>query len=130
MGLKLECLTRLIVEDLRFGRWPTNCLVKRKAIQAYFLDVQTQILTYRQEERFDFAVSYVFDIKTRIFAIDSVFIESKSGSFNQFGYSNLVLEEDKLVLLKETKLDNLSKLPVSNLVMLEISRTSGDKKSL
>ena len=123
-------LTRLIIEDLGVGKWPTSCLAKRKAIKAYVQNIQTQVLTYRQEERFDFIVSHVFDIKTRIFAIDSVFMESKSSSFNQFGYSDLALEEDKFVLLKETKLDSLSKLPICKVVMIEIPKVSGGKKSL
>lgn len=57
-------------------------------------------------------------------------MESKSSSFNQFGYSDLALEEDKFVLLKETKLDSLSKLPICKVVMIEIPKVSGGKKSL
>lgn len=129
MGLKLERLTRLIMEDLEVGKWPTNCLEKRKAIKSYVQAAQTRVLAYRQEERFDFIISHVFDIKTRIFAIDSVFMESRSSSFNQFGYSDLALEEDKFVLLKETRLNNLSKLPACKVVMIEILKANGNKKS-
>ena len=118
------------MEDLGVRKWPTSCSAKRMAIKAYVQDVQTQVLTWRQEKQFDFIVSHVFDIKNRIFAIDSVFMESKSSSFNQFGYSDLVLEEDKFVLLKETKLDNLSKLPVCKVVMTDMPRVNGGKKSL
>lgn len=128
--MKLERLTRLVIEDLGVGKWPTSCLVKRKAIQAYVQYVQTQILACGQDERFDFIASHVFDIKTRIFAIDSVFMESKSSSFNQLGYSDLALEEDKFVLLKETKLDSLVKLPVCKVVMIEIPKANGGNKSL
>jgi hypothetical protein len=128
--MKFERLTRLIIEDLGVGKWPTSCLVKRKAIKAYVQDVQTQVLACSQDERLDFIVSHVFDIKTRIFAIDSVFMGSKSSSFNQFGYSDLVAEEDKFVLLKETKLDNLVKLPVCKVVMIEIPQVNGGNKSL
>lgn len=128
--MKLERLTRLIMEDLGVGKWPTSCVVKRKAIQAYVQYVHVQILARRLDERFDFISSHVFDIKTRIFAIDSVFMESKSSSFNQFGYSDLALEEDKFVLLKETKLDNLSKLPACKVVMIEIPKSNGGKKYL
>jgi hypothetical protein len=127
--MRLECLTRLIIEDLSFGKWPTSCLVRRKAIQAYVQYVQTQVLACSQDERFDFIVSHVFDIKTRIFAIDSVFMESKSSSFNQFGYHDLALEEDKFVLLKETKLNNLAKLPVCTVVMVNIPKVNGGYKS-
>lgn len=125
--MELKHLTRLIIEDLGFGKWPTSCLVKRKAIQAYVQDVQTQVLACSQDERFNFIAFHAFDIKTRIFAVDSVFMESKSSSFNQLGYSDLALEEDKFVLLKETKLDNLAKLPVCKVVMIEIPKANGSK---
>lgn len=127
--MRSERLTRLIIEDLGVGKWPTSCLVKRKAIQVYIQYVQTQVLACRHDERFDFIVSHVFDIKTRIFAIDSVFMEAKSSSFNQFGYSDLALEEDKFVLLKETKLNNISKLSECKVVMIEILKANGGKKS-
>ena len=129
VGLEQECLTGLIMEDLGAGKWPTNCLVKRKAIKAYVQNAQVQALARRREERFNYLVSHVFDIKTRIFAIDSVFMESKSSSFNQFGYSDLALEKDKFVLLKETSLDNLSKLPICKVVLIDIPRINGGKKS-
>lgn len=128
--LELDCLTRSIIEDLGVGKWPTGCLEKRKAIKAYVQNAQTQILTCKQEDRFDLIISHVFDLRNRIFAVDSVFMESKSSSFNQVGYSNLALEEDKFLLLKETKLSDLSKLPVCKVVMVEIPKVNGGKKSL
>ena len=56
-------------------------------------------------------------------------MESRSSSFNQLGYSDLALEKDKFVLLKETRLDNLSKLPICKVVLIDIPRINGGKKS-
>lgn len=128
MRLELEHLRRLILEDLAAGKWPSACVVKRRAIKAYVHNVQSQISIHKQKKRFDFIASHVFDIRNRIFAIDSIFLESKSNSFNQIGYSGLVLEKDKFCLLKETKLSNLSKLPDCKVIMLEILRKTGVKK--
>lgn len=129
-SLEQKCLIGSIMKDLGVGKWSTNCLAKRKAIKAYVQNAQTQVLSSRRGKRFDFIVSHVFDIRTRIYAIDSVFMESRSSSFNQLGYSDLALKEDKFVLLKETKLENLSKLPECKVVMIDIPKINGGKKSL
>jgi hypothetical protein len=126
---ELKRLKRSILEDLEVGKWPTDCIVKRKAIKIYIQELQTQFVTYKQEKRFDFIISYVFDIINRIFAIDSAFTESKSSSFNQVGYSDFVLNKDKFVLLKETKLLNLSKLPMCKVVMVDIAKIYGGTRS-
>jgi len=117
-----------ILEDLKGEKWPTDCIIKRKAIKDYLQNVQNQILTYKREQRLDFIASHVFDIRNRIFAIDTVFIESKSRSYNQVGYSDLTLKAHKFVLLKQTKFTNLAKLPSCKVVMVEISMLNRDKR--
>ena len=129
-GLEPERFKRSILEDLKGDKWPTDCLIKRKNINDYVRDVQNQILLCKREQRLDFIVSHVFDLRNRIFSIDKVFSESKSSSFFQVGYSDLELKSHKFVLLKQTKLINLSKLPPCKVVMVEVPKTSGGKRSL
>lgn len=130
VGVESKCLKRSILEDLGVGKWPTSCMEKRKAIKTYVQNIQTQVLVCKPEKRFDFITLHVFDIRNRIFALDSVFMESKNSSFNQVGYRNLISDVDKFALLKETKLSNLSRLPICKVVMRDIYKANGSKKSL
>jgi retron-type reverse transcriptase len=121
---------RSILEDLKGGKWPTDCIIKRKAVNNYVQNVQNHILRYKKEQQLDFITSHVFDIKNRIFAIDAVFTESKSSSYGQVDYSDLTLKSHKFVLLEQTKLANVSRLPACKIIMVEIPKTSRGKKSL
>ena len=77
--LESERLKYSILEDLKGDKWPTNCLIKRKAIIDYVQNVQNQILICKREQKLDLVASHVFDIRSRIFAIDTVFTKSKRG---------------------------------------------------
>ena len=123
-------LKRSILENLKGDKWPTDCLLKRKSINDYVQNVQNQILSCKREQQLDLIVSHVFDIRNRIFSIDKVFNESKSSSYDRVGYSDLTRKSDKFVLLNQTKLINLSKLPPCKVVMVEIPKTKGGKRSL
>lgn len=89
-------------------KWPSDYVTGRKAIHNYIQDVRNQILFCKREKRLDFITTHVFDIRNRIFSIDKVFIESKSSSYGQVDYSDLTLKSHRFVLLKQTKLTNLS----------------------
>lgn len=128
--IESERFKRSILEDLKGDKWPTDCQIKRKDINDYVQNVQNQILRCKREQRLDFIVSHVFDIRNRIFSIDKVLSESKSSSYFQVGYSDLSRKSDKFVLLKQTKLINLSKLPPCKVVMVEIPKANGGKRSL
>lgn len=119
-----------VLEDLKSGKWPTDCLVKRKAIKDYVENIQIQILTYKKEQQLDFITPLIFDVRNRILAVDIVFAEGKNSSYSQVGYSDLTLKADKLILLNQTKLSNLSKLPQCKIVMVEVFKNNGSKKSL
>ena len=119
-----------ILEDLKGDKWPTDCIQKRKAIHQYVQKVQNQILRYKGEQQLEFIASQVFDIRNRIFSIDKVLNDSKSSSYGQVGYSDLTLKCHKFILLKQTKLTNLSKLPSCKIVMVEIPKANGGKRSL
>jgi retron-type reverse transcriptase len=129
-GLESDRLKRSILEDLGGEKWPSDCIIKRKAITDFVQNVQKQILPYKREQRLDFIASHVFDIRNRIFAIDNVFNKSKSSCYGQVGYSDLTLKSHKFILLKQTKLSNLSKLPPCKIVMVEIPKANGCKGSL
>jgi len=128
--IESERLKCSILEDLKSEKWPTDCIIKRKAINDYVQNVQNQILLYKGEQRLDFITTHVFDIKNRIFSIDKIFSESKSSSYSQVDYSDLNLKSQKFVLLKQTKLTNLSKLPPCKIVMVEIPKANGGRRSL
>lgn len=128
--IESERLKCSILEDLKSEKWPTDCIIKRKAINDYVQNVQNQILHYKGEQRLDFITTHVFDIKNRIFSIDKIFSESKSSSYGQVDYSDLNLKSQKFVLLKQTKLTNLSKLPPCKIVMVEIPKANGGRRSL
>lgn len=128
--LESECLKRSILEDLIRGKWPTDCIIKRKAITDYVQNVQDQILICKKEQQLELIAFYVFDIRNRIFAIDAVFNESKSKSYGQVGYSDLTLKVHKFILLEQTKLSNLSELPPCKIVMVETPKTNAGKESL
>lgn len=128
--IESECFKRSILEDLKGEKWPTDCIKKRKYINDYVQSVQNQILVYKGEQRLEFIASYVFDIRNRIFSINKVFNKSKSSSYGQVGYSDLTLKSHKFILLKQTKLTNLSELPSCKIVMVEIPKTNGGKRSL
>ena len=68
--------------------------VKYQGVQ----NVQNQILRYKKEQRLDFIAFHVFDIRNRIFSIDKVLNESKSSSYDQVGYSDLIRKSDKFVV--------------------------------
>ena len=128
--IESEDLKYLILEDLRSEKWPTDCIIKRKAIKDYVHRVQNQILSCKREQRLDLVSTSVFDIRNRIFSIDKIFSKSKSSSYGQVGYSDLSLKIHKFVLLEQTKLTNLSKLPACKIVMVEIPKATGGKRSL
>jgi RNA-directed DNA polymerase len=128
--IESDRLKRSILEDLKGEKWPTNCIIKRKSIKDYVENVQTQILLCKREQQLDFITSHVFDIKNRIFAIDAVFAESKGTSYGQVGYNDLTLKSDKFVLLEQTKLANISKLPPCKIVRVEIPKANGSRRSL
>jgi hypothetical protein len=130
VGLESEQLKRSILEDLKSGKWPTDCLMKRLAIKNYVQNVQNQILIYEKKPQLDLIALHVFDIRNRIFAIDTVFTQTKSSSYNQVGYSDFTLKFHKYTLLMQTKLSNLSKLPSCKVVTVEISKTEKAKRLL
>nr|WAK84998.1 hypothetical proteine [Amicula sp. isolate GU52X-4 cfCalB7] len=119
-----------ILKDLNGDKWPTDCVIKRKAINDYVKCVQNQILLCKREQQLDFVAANVFDIRNRIFSIDKIFSESKSSSYGLVGYSDLILKSHKFVLLEQTKLINLLKLPLCKIVMVEISKANGEKRSI
>jgi retron-type reverse transcriptase len=128
--IESERFKRSILEDLKGDKWPTDCIKKRKVINDYVQSVQNQILFCKGEQQLEFIASHVFDIRNRIFSINKVFNESKSSSYGQVGYSDLTLKSHKFILLKQTKLINLSKLPPCKIVMVEIPKANGGKRSL
>lgn len=129
--IESESFKRSILEDLKGEKkWPTDCIKKRKDINDYVQSVQDQILVCKGEQRLEFIASHVFDIRNRIFSIDKVFNKSKSSSYGQVGYSDLTLKSHKFILLKQTKLTNLSKLPPCKIVMVEIPKANGGERSL
>lgn len=128
--IESERFKHSILEDLKSEKWPADCINKRKAINDYIQSVQNQILFCKGEQRLEFIASHVFDIRNRIFSINKVFNESKSSSYGQVGYSDLSLKSHKLILLKQTKLSNLSKLPPCKIVMVEIPKANGGKRSI
>jgi RNA-directed DNA polymerase len=128
--IESERFKRSILEDLKSEKWPTDCIKKRKAINDYVQSIQNQILHYKREQQLEFIASQVFDIRNRIFSINKVFNESKSSCYGQVGYSDLTLKSHKFILLQQTKLINLSKLPPCKIVMVEIPKANGGKKSL
>lgn len=125
-----ERFKRSILEDLTGDKWPTDCIKKRKAIHEYVQKVQNQILHCKGEQQLEFIASKVFDIRNRIFSIDKVFNEFKSSSYGQADYSDLTLKCHKFILLEQTKLINLSKLPSCRIIMVEMSKANGGKKLL
>ena len=124
---RLKCS---ILEDLKGDKWPTDCIKKRKAINEYVQKVQNQILHCKGEQQLEFIASQMFDIRNRIFSIDKVFNDSKSSSYGQVGYSDLTLKCHKFILLEQTKLTNISKLPPCKIVMVEIPKANEGKRSL
>jgi len=130
VGIESERLKHSILEDLKSEKWPTDCINKRKAINDYVQSIQNQILLCKGEQRLEFIASHVFDIRNRIFSINKVFDESKSSSYGQVGYSDLILKSHKFILLKQTKLINLSELPPCKIVMVEIPKANGGNRSL
>lgn len=128
--IESERLKRSILEDLEGEKWPTDCIKKRKAVNDYVQNMQNQILLCKREQRLEFIAASVFDIKNRIFSIDKVFNKSKSSSYGQVGYIDLILKSHKFILLKQTKLTSLSELPPCKVVMVEIPKANGGKRSL
>ena len=119
-----------ILEDLKGDKWPTDCIKKRKAVRDYVQRVQNQILLCKGEQQLDLLAANVFDIRNRIFSIDKLFSESKSSNYGLAGYSDLILKSDKFVLLEQTKLINLSNFPSCKIVMVEILKANGGRRSL
>jgi len=128
--LESEHLKCSILEDLKGDKWPTDCIKKRKAVMNYVRCVQNQILLCKGEQRLDLIAANVFDIRNRIFSIDKIFTESKSSNYGLVGYSDLTLKAHKFVLLEQTKQINLSKLPSCKIVMVEIPKANGRRRSL
>lgn len=128
--IESERLTRSILKDLKNKTWPTDCTIKRKAVKAYIQNVQNQTLIVKKKCQLNFISSHFFNIKNRIFAIDSIFNESKSRSYNQVGFRTSTSKVYKFILLNQTKLSNLSKLPQHKVILVEIPRTNNHKKSL
>ena len=44
-----ERLKRSILKDLKGGKWPTDCIIKHKAINDYVHNIQNQILFCKKE---------------------------------------------------------------------------------
>ena len=128
--IESEHLKRSILEDLKGDKWPTDCIIKRKAIRDYVRCVQNQILLCKGEQRLNLVAANVFDIRNRIFSIDKIFSKSKSSNYKMVGYSDLILKSHKFVLLEQTKLINLSKLPSCKIVMVEIPKANEGSRSL
>ena len=115
---------------MKGDKWPTDCITKRKAIKDYVKRVQNQILLSKGEQRLDLVAANVFDLRNRIFSIDKIFSESNNSNYGLVGYSDLTLKSHKFVLLEQTKLTNLSKLPPCKIVMVEIPKANGGRRSL
>lgn len=129
--IEANLLKQSILKDLKNEKWPTDCILKRIAINNYIQHLQNQIFFYKKkEQQLDFITSHIFDIKNRIFSIDKIFNNSKSTCYGQFGYSDLILKSHKFILLKQTKLTNISKLPPCKIVTVEIPKTNEGKRSL
>lgn len=128
--IEAEHLKCSILEDLKGNKWPTDCITKRKAIKDYVRCVQNEILLCKREQQLDLVAANVFDLRNRIISIDKIYSGSKSSSYNLVGYSDLVLKSHKFVLLEQTKLTNLSKLPPCKIVMVKIPKANGEKRSL
>lgn len=92
--------------------------------------MQDQILLCKGEQQLDLIAANVFDIRNRIFSIDKIYTESKSSNCSLVGYSDLTLKAHKFILLKQTKLTNLSKLPPCKIVMVEIPKANEESRSL
>ena len=127
--IESEHLKRSVLENLKGDKWPTDCITKRKAIRDYVQRVQNQILLCKREQRLDLVAAHVFDIRNRIFSIDKIFNKCKSSNCGLVGYSDFILKSHKFVLLEQTKLINLSKLPLCKIVMVEIPKGNGERKS-
>lgn len=100
-----------------------------KGIHSFIASCQRQILNCESEQQLDLLTSFVFHIYNRIFSIEEVFRNGKSLAYNQVGYSDLTLKEHKFKLLKDTKFVRLSKLPMCKIVMVEIPKASGGKRT-
>lgn len=127
--LETKHLKCSILEDLETGKWPTDCVTKAKVVKDFVEHVQNQILLCKREQRLDLVAANVFDIRNRIFSIDNIFIGSKSSNYDLAGYSDFTLKSHKFVLLEQTKLVNLSKLPPCKIIMIEIPKANGEKRS-
>jgi len=121
---------RSILEDLLNRRWPTDCINKRKFINNYVKNIQNQILLCKRDNQLNFITYHVFNIKNRIFSIDKILKDSKSSSYFQAGYSDLLIKSHKFDLLEQTKLSNLSKLPPCKAVIVEFPKTNGGTRPL
>lgn len=126
--LESEHLKCSILEDLKGDKWPTDCRTKRKAVTNYVRRVQDQILLCKGEQRLDFIAANVFDIRNRIFSIDKIFTKSKSRNYGLVSCSDFTLKAHKFVLLEQTKLLNLSKLPSCKIVMVEIPKANEERR--
>lgn len=57
-----DSLKLSILNGLNSGKWPTDCIKKRKFIKNYVQSVQNQILFYDREQQLNFITKHVFDI--------------------------------------------------------------------
>lgn len=118
-GKSLKCS---ILQDLKNEKWPTYCIIKRNSINNYIRKVQSQILLCKKKYQLDFISTHIFDIRNRIFSIDKIFNQSKNSCYKQMGYSDLTFKFHKFILLKQTKLANMIKLPVPKKVEIKMSK--------
>jgi hypothetical protein len=119
-----------ILNDLKDDKWFTDRIEKRKAVKNYVTHVQNQILLCKKEQRLDLIADNVFDVRNRIFSIDKVFSQYKNCNCNVVNCSCLALKSHKFVLLEQTKLIHISKLPRCKIVIVKISKAKGGKRSL
>ncbi len=120
-------LNRLIVEKLNQGVWPSDDLYIRNNLDIFIRSVQSGILTREAEQQLDYIEPFIFDIKNRIHAIDTIFKSGKSISYSQAGYSDLVDKVHKFTLLTDSKYSNLSKLPVCKIVKVDIPKINNNR---
>jgi len=115
-------------EYLKCGKWFTDHITKRKVVKNYVRDAQNQILLCKKEQRLNFIAANVFDIRNRIFSIDQIFNKFRSNNDSLVIYNDSILKSLKFVLLEQTKLINLSKLPSYKIVTIEMTKVNRKKR--
>jgi hypothetical protein len=115
-------------EYFKCGKWFTDHIIKRKVVKDYVKSVQNQILLCKKEQRLNFIAANVFDTRNRIFSIDQIFNKFRSNNHSLVTYNDSILKSLKFVLLEQTKLINLSKLPPYKIITVEMSKVNRKKK--